>query len=64
MGELVDSYKKAFENNIGLGPTAYTNTMMADLGVRLYFADGSDKNIKLTTPDDLEIFKGYLKSKK
>ena len=64
LGELVDSYKKAFENNIGLGPTAYTNTMMADLGVRLYFADGSDKNIKLTTPDDLEIFKGYLKSKK
>ena len=38
--------------------------MMADLGVRLYFAAGSDKNIKLTTKDDLEMFKSYLKSDK
>ena len=38
--------------------------MMVDLGVRLYFAAGSDKNIKLTTKDDLELFLGYLKTKK
>ena len=31
--------------------------MMVELGVRLHFAAGSDKNIKLTTPDDLEMFK-------
>lgn len=37
--------------------------MMVELGVRLYFAAGSDKNIKLTTPDDLEMFKGYLRRK-
>ena len=36
--------------------------MMADLGERLYFAAGSDKNIKLTTRDDLELFKAYLKT--
>ena len=42
----------------------YTNTMMVDLGVRLYFAAGSDKNIKLTTKDDLEMFKAYLKADK
>ena len=34
--------------------------MMVQLGVRLHFASGSDKNIKLTTKDDLELFKGYL----
>lgn len=34
--------------------------MMVELGVRLYFAAGSDKNIKLTTKDDLDIFKSYL----
>ena len=28
------------------------------------FAKGSDKNIKLTTKDDLEIFKGYLTAEK
>lgn len=34
--------------------------MMVELGVKLHFAAGSDKNIKLTTKDDLEMFKGYL----
>lgn len=38
--------------------------MMTDLGERLYFAAGSDKNIKLTTKDDLEMFKAYLKTEK
>ena len=37
--------------------------MMVELGVRLYFAAGSDKNNKLTTKDDLELFKGYLQKK-
>lgn len=43
--------------------SSYTNTMMVDLGETLYFAAGSDKNIKLTTTDDLELFKAYLKMK-
>ena len=34
--------------------------MMVELGERLYFAAGSDKNIKLTTKDDMELFKAYL----
>ena len=38
--------------------------MMVELGVRLNFAAGSDKNIKLTTKDDLEMFKGYLAKEK
>ena len=35
--------------------------MMVELGHRPHFAAGSDKNIKLTTKDDLEMFKAYLK---
>lgn len=62
--KLVWGYDKAFREEIGIYGSSYTNTMMAELGERLYFAKGSDKNIKLTTPDDLEIFKGYLASKK
>ena len=58
---LDEKYHEAFEKNIGINGSHYTNTMMVSLGVRLYFAAGSDKNIKLTTKDDLEIFKGYLK---
>ena len=63
-GKLLWAYKKAFAEGIGIYGSAYTNTMMAELGERLYFAAGSDKNIKLTTKDDLELFKAYLKSEK
>lgn len=58
------AYEKAFREEIGIYGSSYTNTMMVELGERLYFAKGSDKNIKLTTKDDLEIFKGYLTAKK
>lgn len=63
-GKLAWAYQKAFEKGIGIHGSAYTNTMMVDLGERLYFAAGSDKNIKLTTRDDLELFKGYLRMEK
>lgn len=57
---LSEKYDEAFETGIGIGGSNYANTMMVQLGVRLHFAAGSDKNIKLTTKDDLELFKGYL----
>ncbi len=63
-GKLNWAYHKAFEEGIGIYGSSYTNTMMVELGERLYFAAGSDKNIKLTTKDDLEMFKAYLKSDK
>ena len=37
-------YHKAFEDEIGIYGSSYTNTMMVELGERLYFAAGSDKN--------------------
>lgn len=61
---LGEKYHEAYEKKIGIYGSHYTNTMMVELGVRLYFAAGSDKNIKLTTKDDLEMFKAYLKSDK
>lgn len=61
---LAQAYHEAFEKKIGIYGSAYTNTMMVELGEKLYFAAGSDKNIKLTTKDDLEMFKGYLKMEK
>lgn len=63
--DLLDSaYHEAFEKEIGIYGSAYTNTMMVELGHRLYFAKGSDKNIKLTTPGDLEWFRTYLNQNK
>ena len=61
---LDEKYHEAFAKEIGIYGSSYTNTMMVELGVTLYFAAGSDKNIKLTTLDDLEMFKAYLDSDK
>lgn len=63
-GKLLWAYRRAFAEQIGIYGSSYTNTMMADLGERLYFAQGSEKNIKLTTKDDLELFKAYLEMDK
>lgn len=63
--DLLDAkYHEAYEKEIGIYGSHYTNTMMVELGVTLHFAAGSDKNIKLTTKDDLEMFKAYLKADK
>ena len=63
-GRLDSAYHEAFEKQIGIYGSSYTNTMMVELGERLYFAAGSDKNVKLTTPDDLEWFRAYLRKGK
>lgn len=63
-GKLLWAYEKAFLEGIGIQNATYANTLMVDLGERLYFAAGSDKNIKLTTKDDLELFKCYIKMEK
>lgn len=63
--KLIDeAYHEAFEKKIGIYGSSYANTMMVELGHRLYFAAGSDRNIKLTRKDDFEMFKGYLKTVK
>ena len=59
-GLLDQAYHEAFEKKIGIYGSSYTNTMMVELGHELRFAAGSDKNLKLTTSGDLEIFKAYL----
>lgn len=54
---LDEKYHEAFEKEIGIYGSSYTNTMMVELGVTLHFAAGSDKNIKLTTKDDWNCLK-------
>ena len=62
-GLLDEKYHEAFAKKIGIHGASYANTMMAELGVRLYFAAGSDRNIKLTTLGDIEIFKAMIGEK-
>lgn len=62
--DLLDSkYHEAFEKGVGIDGSNYTNTMMVQLGVRLNFAAGSDRNIKLTTPENLEFFRAWAVEK-
>lgn len=58
-GLLDSKYHEAFEKDVGIDGSSYTNTMMVQLGVRLHFAAGSDRNIKLTTPENLEFFRAW-----
>ena len=48
----------------GMTNTVASCTLMIEMGYSVYKADGSEKNVKLTTPDDIEIFKALLNSKK
>lgn len=40
------------------------SALQAALGAKIYFAQGSNRNIKLTTVEDIELFKALLQSKK
>ena len=63
-GKLHWAYETAFEKEIGIYGSSYTNTMMVDLGETLYFAAGSERNIKITTVEDIELFKAFLSLKR
>lgn len=63
-GEILAAYKEALEKKVGNYASSYANTMMAELGKTLYFSKGSTKNIKITTKDDIEIFKAMLSADK
>lgn len=41
----------------------HTNVFMSELGIPLYFSKGSHTNIKITTKEDLDLFRGYLLNK-
>ena len=37
---------------------------MIEMGEQVYFSAGSEKNIKLTTIEDIDIFKAFLRQKR
>lgn len=48
----------------GISGSVATCTLMVELGERIYFSGGSEKNVKLTTTEDIEIFKALLATQK
>ena len=56
-----EMYKAAEEKNIKLDSIS---ALQIALGWRVYFAKGSERNIKLTRKDDIDLFKALLNTEK
>lgn len=62
LGKLAWAHKEALER--GITNSVASCTMFIELGERLYFSKGSEKNVKLTTADDVDIFKALLQAQR
>lgn len=62
LGELWNAHMEAKEK--GITNTAASCSLMEILGKTTYFSKGSEKNLKITTVEDIEIFKALLAAKK
>ncbi len=56
--KIADAHRTALER--GITDSVASCTLMVELGEKVYFSIGSETNIKLTTKDDLKIFKALL----
>lgn len=61
LGDLLSAHKEAMEKNIV--NTAASCVLMQRLGRTIYFSKGSEKNMKITTMDDIPIFQSLIHCK-
>ena len=62
IGKICDLHRRALQ--LGITNSVASCTLMIELGEQVYFSAGSEKNIKLTTVEDLDIFKALLIAKR
>ena len=62
IGDICNLHREALE--AGITNSVASCTLMIEMGKQVYFSKGSEKNIKLTTVEDLDIFKALLASKR
>ncbi|MGX8689115.1 MAG: IspD/TarI family cytidylyltransferase [Bacteroidaceae bacterium] len=62
IGDLVSAHEEAAAK--GITNSIASCTLFVELGRKVWFSAGSEKNVKLTTPEDIEIFKALLTCKK
>lgn len=58
LGQLYEAHLEAEKR--GITNTAASCMLMKELGILTYFSKGSEENLKITTPEDLKIFKALL----
>ena len=61
LGKICDIHRKALEK--GITQSVASCTLMIEMGEEVYFSLGSEKNIKLTTVEDIDIFKALLQAR-
>ena len=62
IGKICDLHRRALE--AGITNSVASVTLMIEMGEKVYFSAGSEKNIKLTTVEDIDIFKALLHVKR
>lgn len=62
IGKICDLHRRALEK--GITNSVASCTLMIEMGEQVYFSAGSEKNIKLTTVEDIDIFKALLMAKR
>lgn len=58
LGKMINTYEKGVEK--GLTNTTAICTLLSELGETIYFSKGNEKNLKITTMEDLELFEAFL----
>ena len=59
-GEVLEAYETALEQGILENLEPHTTSLYFALGKRIWFSKSATTNIKITTPEDLDIFEGLL----
>lgn len=62
IGDLCDLHRRALA--AGITNSVASCTLKIEMGEQIYFSKGSEKNIKLTTVEDIDIFKALLAAKR
>ena len=62
IGDICELHRQALA--AGITNSVASCTLMIEMGKQIYFSAGSEKNIKLTTVEDLDIFKALLAAKR
>lgn len=62
IGDICDLHRRALE--AGITNSVASCTLKIEMGEQVYFSSGSEKNIKLTTVEDIDIFKALLIAKR
>ncbi|WP_322153597.1 IspD/TarI family cytidylyltransferase [Paratractidigestivibacter sp.] len=62
LGDICQLHRDALD--AGITNSVASCTLMVEMGRQVYFSKGSERNVKLTTVEDIDIFKALLASRR